>query len=118
MGEKKSAKKAKKAKKMKDPHGPKRPTSAYFLFAAEVRPEVVETMEGSSITEVGKKLGEMWRNLSDEEKSKYIETANELKAEYKEELKEYQQTAKYEAFQKQKKAAMPPKKKTVRKMKK
>jgi hypothetical protein len=117
--EKKNAKQAKKARKMKDPNAPKRPLTAYFLYVAEVRPDVVEEIGKSDIAAVGKKCGEMWRNLSEEEKSKYIETANELKAEYQEEMNEYKQSAEYAAFQEQKKAAKPaPKKKTIRKNKK
>jgi len=116
--EKKRAKKAKKAKKMKDPNAPKRPASAYFLYVADVRQDVVEELGKSDIAVVGKKMGEMWRNLSDEEKSKYIETANELKIEYQEEIAEYKQSAEYADFQAQKDAAKPaPKKKTIRKMK-
>merc|ERR1712098_177190 len=70
----------------KDPNAPKRPASAYFLYVAEVRQDVVEELGKSDIAAVGKKMGEMWRDLSEEEKSKYIETANELKAEYQENL--------------------------------
>jgi len=115
----KKAKKAKKVKKMKDPNAPKRPLTAYFLYVAEVRQDVVEEIGKSDITAVGKKIGEMWRNLSDEEKAKYIETANESKAEYQEEMNEYKQSAEYAAFQEQKSAAQPaPKKKTIRKIKK
>merc|ERR1712058_182556 len=117
--EKKKAKQAKKARKMKDPNAPKRPASAYFLHGAEVRQDVVEELGKSDIAAVGKNMGEMGRDLSEEEKSRYIETANELKAEYQEKVAEYQQSAEYAAFKAQKDAAKPaPKKKTIRKVKK
>merc|ERR1712000_712441 len=105
MGEKKKANQAKKAKKMKDPNAPKRPASAYFLYIADVREDVVEEIGKSDIAAIGKKMGEMWRSLSDEEKSKYVEAANELKAEYQEEMAEYKESAEYANFQAQKKSS-------------
>jgi len=40
-------------------------------FVKKTRPKVVKEFPDLSFTEIGSKLGEMWRALSDEEKKKY-----------------------------------------------
>lgn len=50
-------------------------TTGYMMFANEKRSSVVEP--GLKVTEVAKKLGALWRALSDEEKKKYNEAAAE-----------------------------------------
>ena len=45
--------------------------------------------------QIGKRIGELWRQLTDEEKVKYQERANELKKDWQEELDAYKQTAEY-----------------------
>lgn len=42
-----------------------------MVFVKDVRSKVVADNPNLKVTEVAKKLGEMWRNLSVEEKSKY-----------------------------------------------
>jgi len=96
---KKRAKKLK-TKKPKDRNAPKRPTSAYFLFANEVRSQVISTFaEGTSMAPVGRKIGECWRQLSAEEKQPFLDQANALKTEYKLTLEAYRQTSEFAAFQ-------------------
>merc|ERR1711962_983155 len=55
----------KKQKKKKDPNAPKRPTSAYFFFAGDVRPGIREENPDMKITEVAKLIGAQWRELED-----------------------------------------------------
>lgn len=50
---------------------PKRKPSTYMKFANAKRSNVVKANPGLKVTEVAKKLGEMWRGMSDEEKAKY-----------------------------------------------
>lgn len=50
-------------------------TTGYMMFANEKRSSVAQP--GLKVTEVAKKLGELWRALSDEEKKKYNEAAAE-----------------------------------------
>ena len=54
----------------------KRPLGPYMFFAKEKRPSVIQG-EGANlkITEVAKKIGEMWRALSDAQKQEYKERA-------------------------------------------
>jgi len=42
-----------------------------MLFSQEHRPKVKEENPDISFGQIGKKLGEMWRALNDEEKEKY-----------------------------------------------
>jgi len=51
--------------------GEERKPNAYINFVKKNRPEVVKKFPDLSFTEIGSKLGEMWRALSDDEKKKY-----------------------------------------------
>jgi ubiquitin len=51
---------------------PKRKPNAYMNFVKKIRPEVVKENPDLSFTDIGKKLGEMWRALTDEEKKKFV----------------------------------------------
>jgi hypothetical protein len=64
----KAKRKSKKGKKKKDPNKPKRAMSSFMFFANAKRPEVRSAHPDLKITEVGKKLGEMWKQLEDTEK--------------------------------------------------
>jgi hypothetical protein len=50
----------------------KREPGPYMVFCKKTRPKVVAENPDLSFGQVGKKLGEMWRELSDEEKKKYV----------------------------------------------
>ena len=51
---------------------PKRKPNAYMNFVKKIRPEVVKENPDLSFTDIGKRLGEMWRALTDEEKKKFV----------------------------------------------
>jgi hypothetical protein len=63
---------AKKSKKEKKAKGTRK-LSGYMKFAQEARPKILAETPSlkSDIIAVGKKIGAMWRELSDEEKKKY-----------------------------------------------
>ena len=50
---------------------PKKKLSSYFYFMKEMRPKVVKSNEGFSVTEISKELGRMWKELSDSEKEEW-----------------------------------------------
>ena len=81
--------KTKKAKKVKDPNAPKRNLSAYFFFMNDQRPKVVKANPDLKVTEVGKKLGELWRAMSDSEKAPYNKKADADKARYEKQKAAY-----------------------------
>jgi small subunit ribosomal protein S27Ae len=51
---------------------PKRKPNAYMNFVKKMRPEVVKENPDLSFTDIGKRMGEMWRALTDEEKKKFV----------------------------------------------
>ena len=84
-GQKKAPKRAAK----KESTGPKKPKSAYIFFCAEKREEAKEDIgEDGNNTDILKRLGEMWRELSDEDKEPYVEMATKDKERYAEEAEE------------------------------
>ncbi|GHJ84630.1 hypothetical protein NliqN6_1032 [Naganishia liquefaciens] len=61
-------KKRKKAKSKKDPNAPKRAMSAFMFYSMAQRDNVKNANPDLSFGEIGKQLGEQWRNLTPEEK--------------------------------------------------
>jgi small subunit ribosomal protein S27Ae len=51
---------------------PKRKPNAYMNFVKKIRPTVVKDYPDLTFTEIGAKLGELWRALTDDEKKKYV----------------------------------------------
>jgi hypothetical protein len=70
--EKKTTKTAKKAKSES-----KRGTSSFMLFCADERADVVKQNPTAAFTEIGKLLGERWRNANQSTKDKYMRLAAE-----------------------------------------
>lgn len=58
-----------KKRSKKDPNAPKKPLSAYMLWLQENREAIKRKYPGSSVTDVSKKAGEMWKTVTAEEKS-------------------------------------------------
>ncbi|XP_037279963.1 structure specific recognition protein [Rhipicephalus microplus] len=84
--------KPRRPKKERDANKPKRPPSAYFLWLAENREKIKKDNPGFSITDVTKRAGELWKEVTD--KSKWEEQAAEAAAKYKEAMAEYQASQK------------------------
>ena len=53
------------------PQKPKKPLSGFLLFSREMRPKVRADDPGISFADMSKRLGELWRGLSDAEKARY-----------------------------------------------
>jgi hypothetical protein len=66
---------------------PKIPLNAYFLFCNEVQKDITQKLKKDNPNinhiDITKKLGELWRNMSDKEKQKYIETEKISMEKYK-----------------------------------
>ena len=75
-----------KKRKAADPNAPKKPKTAYFLFADAVREKAKR--EERSIPDA-KKMGELWAGLNEEEKSEYNEAAELAKELYAKELENF-----------------------------
>lgn len=83
------AKKETVGKRKKDPNAPKRGLSAYMFFANDQRDKVREDNPGIKFGEVGKLLGEKWKELSAKEKEPYEKKAKADKERYEREKVEY-----------------------------
>merc|ERR1712098_382851 len=78
-----------KRKMKKDPNRPKQPPSSYFMFANEVRAQLIPELGKSNLGAIGKKTGEMWRELSEEKKQKYITESQKQREIYKKKMAAY-----------------------------
>jgi len=80
----------KKKKKTKLPGQPKKPMSSYFLWLQEEgRSKIKEENPGLSVTEVGKKSGDMWREMPESEKAIWEAKTKAAKEKYNIEYKEW-----------------------------
>ena len=77
-----------KGKKSVKNDGPKRPMSAYLLFCKDKRAILKEEEPEMKQPEIMKKLGEMWKSVSEKEKKKYTDQSAKLIAEFKSANKE------------------------------
>lgn len=80
---------SKKPKKEKDADRPKRPQSAYFLWFNDNRGKLKEAHPGLSVSELAKKAGEKWKEVTD--KPKWEKRAAEEKKKYEVAIAEYNQ---------------------------
>merc|ERR1719204_2575835 len=90
----------KSSKFKKDENKPSRPLSAYFLFMADEREELVAG--GMTHVEAMTKIGDMWTALSNAKKKPYQDKAAAAKAKYAKVLEKYKKTAQYKKYQKEK----------------
>ena len=81
--------KKKPKRKKKDPNAPKRPTSAYFYFAGDIRPGIREENPDMKVTQVMCLIAEKWRELEEEDKKPYEEQAAKDRKRYEKEMKAY-----------------------------
>ena len=84
----------KKKRKKKDPNAPKKGLSAFIFFSNAKRAEVTAELKAvnpdmKGVAEVGKKLGEMWKALSDAEKEPYNKQAEDDKVRYAKAMEDY-----------------------------
>lgn len=73
----------------KHPLAPKRPMSAFLKFSKTRRNKVKQDNPSMENTDVSRLLGEMWRNASTGERAPYVESEEQERAEYKEEIKKW-----------------------------
>lgn len=76
---------AKKGGKKTKKDGPKRPASAYLLFANDNRAKVKKANPDATFGELGKLLGEAWTNATSADKKKYTALAEKDRARYEKE---------------------------------
>ncbi|WP_174480311.1 hypothetical protein [Spiroplasma endosymbiont of Danaus chrysippus] len=70
----------------------KRPMNAYMLFSKEKRAEIIQQKPElkSKVAEIAKLIGNHWKEMTSEEKSKYVKMAEENKKYMKKKIKNKQ----------------------------
>eukprot|EP00164_Ancoracysta_twista_P000548 GFYU01000731.1.p1 GENE.GFYU01000731.1~~GFYU01000731.1.p1 ORF type:complete len:131 (-),score=63.44 GFYU01000731.1:335-685(-) len=87
--EKASPAKTKATKKKKDKDAPKKGLSAFMFFSKEQRDTAKKNNPDASFGDIGRILGEMWRQATDKDKKKYEQMAEKDKARYEKEMAAY-----------------------------
>jgi len=82
--------KTKRPKKDKD--APKRAKTAFIIYSSAKRPELKKTAPTLTFADIGRRLAEMWRGESAEEKQHFEQRAAEDKVRYDREKRAYEQT--------------------------
>eukprot|EP00026_Physarum_polycephalum_P015118 Phypoly_transcript_15733.p2 GENE.Phypoly_transcript_15733~~Phypoly_transcript_15733.p2 ORF type:complete len:160 (+),score=31.83 Phypoly_transcript_15733:378-857(+) len=76
-------------KRKKDPNAPKRPLTAFMLYAHDKRAEIKAQNPDMTFGALGKKLGETWLTFDATQKKVYSDMADKAKLTYEKELAEY-----------------------------
>eukprot|EP01026_Neomeris_dumetosa_P064606 TRINITY_DN61622_c0_g1_i2.p1 TRINITY_DN61622_c0_g1~~TRINITY_DN61622_c0_g1_i2.p1 ORF type:complete len:665 (-),score=123.05 TRINITY_DN61622_c0_g1_i2:170-2164(-) len=76
-------------RKKKDKDAPKRPIAAFMYFSMDKREEAKRANPDLKTSEIAKVLGEMWRNVTSEEKAIFEQKAAADKERYAKEMDEY-----------------------------
>ena len=68
---------------------PKRSRSAYIFMSKVKHKEIVDSSPQASFAEVGKKLGELWRSMSKDEKEPFENMAEEDRIRYQNDMENF-----------------------------
>ncbi|KAI0030846.1 high mobility group box domain-containing protein, partial [Vararia minispora EC-137] len=79
----------KKPKGKKDKNAPKRALSAYMFFSQEWRERVKTENPDASFGEVGKLLGQRWKELPEDDKKPFVDRAAKDKLRHEQEKEAY-----------------------------
>ncbi len=53
---------------LQDPNAPKKPSGAYIFFCNDKRKEVKEKNPDFGVADIGRELGKMWKDVSDDDR--------------------------------------------------
>merc|ERR1719334_1304419 len=87
-----------------DPNAPKRPTSAYMLYAASVRGEIVKANPDMEVAAVMKEQAVWWKALSEEERAPWVKKAAAAKAKHQKLMEKYMKSRNYQDYLAEKEA--------------
>lgn len=79
-------------RKKKGPkEGPKKALTTYFCFLREKRKEIADQHKGKTSSELGKIMGDLWKEMGLEEKAIYDKLAEDDKKRYEKEMAEWKE---------------------------
>jgi len=81
-----------------DPKAPKRNLSAYMLFAASVRKQVVADNPGMAVTDLMKEQAKLWSALSEADRKPWIEKYKAGWLKYEKAVEKYHKTGDYQNY--------------------
>merc|ERR1719203_1250483 len=87
-----------------DPNAPKRPTSAYMLYAGSVRKEIVRDNPDMEVVAVMREQAVWWKALSDSERAPWVKKAEAARAKYAKLVEKYHKTRDYQTYMAEKEA--------------
>merc|ERR1719361_1111987 len=82
----------------KDENAPKRALSAYMLYAASVRPNILKENPDMEVTEVMKEQSVWWKALSDKDREPWVNKSAAGKKKYQAKVDRYMKTADYRNY--------------------
>ena len=85
-------------RRKKDPMAPKAPLNAYLLYFNEERSDMRQKNPGMSFGELTKIIANKWKDLSTEEKQRYINEAEMDKERYSKEMADYKKSDAYKQY--------------------
>lgn len=84
-----------KFKKRKDPALPKKPLSGYLFFCKDNREKLKKKNPDLKMTDLSKKLGQLWSKMSEKKKKPYVMLHEKDKIRYEEEFETYMNNKDY-----------------------